>query len=189
MKIDFCNLRTPLDVLCLDDWVAKPRPEFRPTFVENYHEFEAVFSNAQMRFTPEHDLYLPEALITAAVRTVSSSESLHSITLKSGPLSCEEIFNRAIVVIQDWKMHCPGELERVEWEEEPKVPDDLDALAELDRWRNGSGRPLFIAETKHQPHPTINFFQLVIEPIPEEKSLFVMLIYAYWEKSKGELAH
>ena len=182
MKIDFCALRVPLEILSLYDWVEKPRPEFKPTFPESLHELDAVVSSAQIRFTPDHDLCFPEGLIIAEVRTVSSIESLHSITLKSAPLSCEEIFNQAKIVIKDWKMHCPGDMVKVEGQEEPKVLENLDGLAELDSWRNGSSQQLFIADTKQHPHPTINFFRLVIEPFSEKRTLFVMLIYAHWAR-------
>ena len=182
MEIIFCNLRDPLEVLDLHDWVPQPaRPEFKPTYADNYHELEVIVSGAKIRFSPSHALQYPKALVTATVRIIDSVESLHSITLRSDPLSFDELFSRSQKVIKNWEMHTPRDFDS-DWKEEGETPENLDGLVELDRWRNGSGPPLFSAETKERTHPTIRFLQLVILPIPESKSLFTMVVHAYWER-------
>ena len=194
MKIDFTQYVNPIDGLTLSDWDRTGGLDISPEEAalagigdeKGDSEFELPATEVDFRFTPDHKLKFAASSVVADIR---SNNSLRSIRVRSAPLVAARIFDLAKPVVQSWSLHS-FEGEEVNPEHEP-TPNKIDAITELTNWRGNqpNSLPSYLAQSDPNPSPGLWFFRVVIDPLPESNSLYILSIQTFWRDAEFDKKH
>lgn len=194
MKIDFTEFEQPVDALTLSDWTRNHDLDVSPEDASHAglsseqadSEYELTDVDVNFQFAPMRKLEFSAASVLADVR---ANNSLRSIRVRSKFLTPSEIYELASPVIRDWELHS---FEETTDSEDVEAPDKkIDALTELKTWRDVQSDllPSFLAQSDPNPFPGVWFFRLVVNPSPENDSLYGLSIQTFWRDAEFDDKH
>ena len=196
MKIDFTKFEAPIDGLTLANWSRNESLDISPedaavagiAFEQCDSEFELAATTVDFQFTPDHRLEFSAASVVADVR---ADGSLRSIRVRSKFLTALEIFDLTKPIVENWNLHSFEGPEDDLTDEPATLTDEpatekIDAITELKNWcaNQSDTLPSFLAQSDANPFPGLWFFRLVVNPSPDNDSLYGLSIQIFWRDAE-----
>ncbi len=191
MKIDFTKFDNPADAIDFAVWRRVREVDLTQEEIEDFasigcdpaslgFQYELPACDVDFVFAPEYRISRFVQLVVARFRR---NRSLQALSLNSGPLGRDAIYEAVSELVRDWKLQSVDVTSELEPENRWEAVSSLvDGIAQLRSWRENPPDcfPSFIAQTDPNPFPGIWFMRAIINPSLDQADFFQLSIQAFW---------